>query len=54
MNVVSQFQRCTTEIAVLAWIESLGWTVRHGLEIAPVMPGTECRDHGGVVQEAVL
>jgi len=37
------------EQAALAWLESLGWLVKHGPEIAPDMPGAERRDYGEVV-----
>ena len=29
------FTESIVEEAALAWLESLGWSVRHGLEIAP-------------------
>jgi putative transcriptional regulator len=35
------FTESVVEQAALAWLESLGWTVRHGLEIAPGEPGAE-------------
>ncbi len=37
------------EQAALAWIESLGWEVRNGTEIAPGGPGAERDDYGQVV-----
>ena len=32
---MSAFSESIVEDAALAWLESLGWSVRHGLEIAP-------------------
>ena len=37
------------EQAALAWLESLGWEVRNGAEIAPGGPGAERDDYGQVV-----
>jgi len=37
------------EQAALAWLESLGWTVRHGLDIAPGEPTAERSDYAEVV-----
>lgn len=42
------------EEAALAWLESLGWVVVHGSEIAPDEPGAERRDYGQVVLEERL
>jgi len=42
------------EQAALAWLESLGWTIRHGAEIAPDEPGAERGDYGQVVLERRL
>jgi hypothetical protein len=36
---VGQFTEFVVEQAALAWLESLGWSVKHGLEIAPGEPG---------------
>ena len=38
----------------LAWLESLGWRVTHGLDIAPGEPGAERADYAQVVLEARL
>jgi type I restriction enzyme, R subunit len=38
---VSNFTESVVEEAALAWLESLGWSVRHGLEIAPGEAGAE-------------
>jgi len=35
----SAFTESVLEQAALTWIESLGWRVRHGLEIAPGAAG---------------
>lgn len=32
---MSAFTESVVEEAALAWLDSLGWTVRHGVEIAP-------------------
>jgi type I restriction enzyme R subunit len=37
------------EDAALAWLESVGWQVAHGPDIAPDMPAAERRDYGEVV-----
>ncbi|MCI0482962.1 MAG: hypothetical protein L0Y78_00065 [candidate division NC10 bacterium] len=37
------------EEAALDWLESLGWTVRHGPEIAPGELFAEREDYGAVV-----
>ncbi|MCA3748326.1 MAG: hypothetical protein IN808_04200, partial [Rubrobacter sp.] len=42
------------EQAALAWLESTGWTVRHGPEIAPDAPAAERSDYGQVVLEKRL
>ncbi len=48
------FTESIVEQAALAWLESLGWSVRHGLEIAPGEPGAERTDYAQVVLEARL
>ena len=42
------------EQAALAWIESLGWAIAHGPDIAPEMPGAERDNYGQVVLEGRL
>ncbi|MBI3998351.1 MAG: type I restriction endonuclease subunit R, partial [Armatimonadetes bacterium] len=42
------------EQAALAWLESLGWSVRHGLEIAPGELAAERTDYAQVILEARL
>ena len=44
----------TVEDAALAWLESLGWSVAHGPEIAPDTLGAEREDYGDVVLEGWL
>ena len=39
------------EEATLAWLESLGYTVRNGLDIAPGEPAAERADYGQVILE---
>ncbi len=39
----------TVEAVALAWLESLGWTVRHGPDIAPDPPAAERTGYGEVV-----
>src|SRR3990172_3894540 len=41
---MSNFTESVVEQAALAWLESLGWSVRHGLEIAPGEPRAERSD----------
>ena len=36
------FTESTVEEAALAWLESIGWQVAHGPDIAPDMPAAEC------------
>ena len=44
----------TVESAALAWLESQGWSVARGPDIAPDMPGAERSDYGQVVLEQRL
>ena len=44
----------TVEDAALAWLESLGWRIAHGPDIAPDTPGAERSDYGAVVLERRL
>ena len=43
------FTESTVESAALAWLESIGWRIAHGPDIAPDMPAAERRDYGEVV-----
>ena len=51
---MTSFTESIVEQAALAWFESLGWSVRHGLEIAPGEPEAERTDYAQVVLEAPL
>jgi len=48
------FTESTVEQAALAWLESVGWAVRHGAEIAPGEMAAERNDYGQVVLEQRL
>ncbi len=41
---MSKFTESVVEDAALAWMESLGYTVKHGQDIAPGVPGAERTD----------
>jgi len=43
------FTESVVEQAALAWLESAGWQIRNGAEIAPGEPAAERDDHGQVV-----
>lgn len=38
---MQSFTESVVEEAALAWLESLGWTVKHGPKIAPGEPDAE-------------
>lgn len=42
------FSESVVENAALAWLESIGWRLVYGPDIAPDMPAAERRDHGEV------
>ncbi len=44
----------TVEAAALGWLETIGWRVAHGPDIAPDAPGAERDDYGQVVLEQRL
>lgn len=46
---MTRFTESTVEEAALAWLESAGWQVAHGPDIAPDMPAAERADYGEVV-----
>lgn len=48
------FTESLVEQAALAWLESLGWAVKHGPEIAPGEPRAERTDYRQVVLEGRL
>ncbi|MDQ7780502.1 MAG: type I restriction endonuclease subunit R [Planctomycetota bacterium] len=49
-----RFAESEVESAALAWLQSLGWKVVRGPDIAPDMPGSERSDYGKVVLEQRL
>ena len=46
MTTISEF---TVETATLGWLETLGWNVAHGPDIAPDTVGFERDDYGDAV-----
>ena len=44
----------TVEAAALEWLETVGWQVAHGPDIAPDTPGAERADYGQVMLEGRL
>ncbi len=46
---MSAFTESVVEDAALGWLGSLGWTIKHGPEIAPEEPAAERHDYGQVV-----
>jgi type I restriction enzyme R subunit len=46
---MTTFSESVVEQAALAWLESIGWRVAHGPDIAPDMPAAERADYGEVV-----
>ena len=46
---MTAFTESVVEDAALAWLESIGWRIAHGPDIAPGMPAAERRDYGEVV-----
>ncbi len=46
---MSSFTESVVEHAALAWLESTGWAVRNGAEIAPGEPAAERDEYGQVV-----
>lgn len=51
---MTTFTESVVEQAALDWLERLGWSVTHGLEIAPGEPGAERADYAQVILEARL
>ncbi len=43
---MTSFTESVVEQAALAWLESVGWRVRNGAEIAPGEPAAERDDYG--------
>lgn len=48
------FAESVVKQAALAWLESLGYPVKHGLEIAPGEPAAERQDYEQVVPEMLF
>ena len=48
------FTESTVEDAALTWLETLGWRVSYGPDLAPDTPGAERSDYGQVVLERRL
>jgi type I restriction enzyme R subunit len=46
---MDSFTESTIEQAALAWFESVGWSIRHGTEIAPGELAAERSDYGQVI-----
>src|SRR6266508_2785496 len=46
---MTQFTESVVEQAALAWLESLGYTIKHGPEIAPGELAAERTDYGQVI-----
>jgi type I restriction enzyme R subunit len=46
---MTSFTESVVEQAALAWLESVGWQIAHGPDIAPDTPGAERADYGEVV-----
>ncbi len=51
---MTSFSESTVEQAALAWLESIGWPVRSGPQIAPGEPTAERDEYGQVVLERRL
>ena len=52
--MIDRFSESVVEDAALAWLERLGWTVKHGPGIAPGELVAERADFGQVVLERRL
>lgn len=44
-----RFTGSVVEEAALAWLESAGWQITHGPDIAPDIPGAERTNYGEVM-----
>lgn len=51
---MSAFTESVVEESALNWLESVGWNVAHGPEMAPGMAGAERTDYGQVILEQRL
>ena len=52
--MTAQFTESVVEQAALAWLESIGWMVRNGAEIAPGELAAEHADYSQVVLQQRL
>ncbi len=52
--VTTIFTESVVEQAALAWLESMGWTVKYGLDIAPGEPAAERGTYGQIILEQRL
>jgi type I restriction enzyme, R subunit len=50
----NRFNESVVEEAAMAWLESVGWSVKHGMDIAPDTLTSERSDYGKVVLEQRL
>src|SRR2546428_10859179 len=46
LREMSTFTESTVEEAARSWLESIGWQLAHGPDIAPDMPAAERRNYG--------
>ena len=51
---IAQFTESEVESVALAWLESLGWSVRHGLDVAPGEAGAERANYAQVLLDTRL
>ena len=51
---MTTFGESTVEVAALCWLESVGWSVAYGPDIAPDAANAERADYGEVILEARL
>ncbi len=51
---MSAFTEFVVEKSALGWLETIGWQIAHGPNLAPDMPGAERRNYGEVVLERRL
>ncbi len=49
-----KFTESVVEEAALTWLEGVGWSIKHGLDIAPDTPTAERKDYGQVILEQRL
>ena len=54
MSIMTSLSESVVESAALAWLESVGWSVAHGPDIAPGTLGAERDDYGQVALDRRL